>query len=179
MNPDRVVSHLALVDDYNVFPVSDLSQPAAQAFGTASLDDAALLDAYSSAVVSAAEKVSPSVVKIDVTQSAGRSRSGEPRERQGGGSGFVFTPDGLILTNSHVVHDAKRIDGSIADGRRFPVGEPGARRRFPRKLQVHVVMCRQTGLVDHRPIGGNSHQLDEVSDRFPLPMAASKEDWAT
>jgi S1-C subfamily serine protease len=84
------------------------------------LPDAALLDAYSKAVVSAAEKVSPSVVKIDVTQSAGRTRSGEPRERQGGGSGFVFTPDGLILTNSHVVHDAKRIDVSLADGRHFP-----------------------------------------------------------
>ena len=88
--------------------------------GPAKFDDAALLDAYSTAVVGAAEKVSPSVVKIDVTQSAGRSRSGEPRERQGGGSGFVFTPDGLILTNSHVVHDAKRIDVSLADGRRFP-----------------------------------------------------------
>ncbi len=108
------------MNEYNIFPLSDLSQPAPQTLGTAQLDDAALLDAYSAAVVSAAEKVSPSVVKIDVTQSAGRSRSGEPRERQGGGSGFVFTPDGLILTNSHVVHDAKRIDVSLADGRRLP-----------------------------------------------------------
>jgi S1-C subfamily serine protease len=82
-------------------------------------NDSALLDAYSQAVVSAAEKISPSVVKIDVAQ-AGRSRSGEPRERQGGGSGFVFTPDGLVLTNSHVVHEATRIDVSLADGRRFP-----------------------------------------------------------
>jgi len=84
------------------------------------LDDTVLLDAYSTAVVGAAEKVSSSVAKIDVVQVAGRSRSGEPQERQGGGSGFVFTPDGLILTNSHVVHDAKRIDVSLADGRRFP-----------------------------------------------------------
>jgi S1-C subfamily serine protease len=84
----------------------------------ASLNDAPLLDAYSSAVVGAAEKISPSVVKIDVTQ-AGRSRSGEPSDRQGGGSGFVFTPDGLILTNSHVVHDAKKIQVHLADGRHF------------------------------------------------------------
>ncbi len=104
----------------NILPVSDSSASAAQPLGTGGVPDAALLDAYSKAVVSAAEKVSPSVVKIDVTQSAGRSRSGEPRERQGGGSGFVFTPDGLILTNSHVVHDAKRIDVSLADGQRFP-----------------------------------------------------------
>jgi S1-C subfamily serine protease len=81
--------------------------------------DSALLDAYSQAVVTAAEKISPSVVKIDVAQAA-RNRSGEPRERQGGGSGFVFTPDGLILTNSHVVHDATRIHVSFSDGRHFP-----------------------------------------------------------
>jgi S1-C subfamily serine protease len=104
----------------NLIPVSDSSESAMQPLDARVLPDAALLDAYSKAVVSAAEKVSPSVVKIDVTQSAGRTRSGEPRERQGGGSGFVFTPDGLILTNSHVVHDAKRIDVSLADGRHFP-----------------------------------------------------------
>lgn len=104
----------------NIFPVSDSSESAVQPLSAGRLDDSGLLDAYSRAVVSAAEKVSPSVVKIDVTQSAGRTRSGEPRERQGGGSGFVFTPDGLILTNSHVVHDAKKIDVSLADGRRFP-----------------------------------------------------------
>jgi S1-C subfamily serine protease len=82
--------------------------------------DASLLDAYSTAVTGAVERMSPSVVNIEVHQSAGRTRSGEPRERQGGGSGFVFTPDGLILTNSHVVHDAVRIAVTLADGRRMP-----------------------------------------------------------
>ncbi len=60
--------------------------------GLGTPDDSVLLDAYSRAVIAAAETISPSVVKIDVAQTAGRSRSGEPRERQGGGSGFVFTP---------------------------------------------------------------------------------------
>jgi len=82
--------------------------------------DDSLLDAYSTAVTGAVERMSPSVVNIEVHQSAGRTRSGEPRERRGGGSGFVFTPDGLILTNSHVVHEAVRIAVTLADGRRMP-----------------------------------------------------------
>src|SRR5271166_4169308 len=84
-----------------------------------------LLDAYSRAVTGAVERVSPSVVNIEVHQSSGRTRSGEPRERRGGGSGFVFTPDGLILTNSHVVHDARRIEVTMADGRRAPAHTVG------------------------------------------------------
>lgn len=75
------------------------SDPAFSPGVTRPLNDTPLLDAYSQAVVSTAEKISPSVVKIEVAQ-AGRSRSGEPRERQGGGSGFVFAPDGLILTTA-------------------------------------------------------------------------------
>jgi S1-C subfamily serine protease len=86
--------------------------------------DAPLLDAYSTAVTSAVDRISPSVVNIEVhinaQQNAGRTRSGEPRERRGGGSGFVFTPDGLILTNSHVVHDAAKIAVTTTDGRHMP-----------------------------------------------------------
>jgi S1-C subfamily serine protease len=103
----------------SVSPLADYSQVIAQPAEVSIPNDAPLLDAYSRAVVDVAEAISPSVVKIDVAQ-AGKSRSGEPRERQGGGSGFVFTPDGLVLTNSHVVHAATRIDVSLPDGQRFP-----------------------------------------------------------
>jgi S1-C subfamily serine protease len=100
-----------------------------------------LLDAYSTAVTGAVERMSPSVVNIEVHQSTGRTRSGEPRERQGGGSGFVFTPDGLILTNSHVVHDAVRIAVTLADGRRMPAtvigDDPGSDLAVIRLDQPH------------------------------------------
>src|SRR6202453_2168087 len=92
------------------------------------VDDLTLLDAYSRAVTGAVERISPSVVNIEVHQSlpeTGRARAGEPRERRGGGSGFIFTPDGLILTNSHVVHDARRIEVTMTDGRRMPASAIG------------------------------------------------------
>src|ERR1700757_409593 len=81
-------------------------------------DDSELLDAYSRTVVSAVARVAPAVVNIDVKQSVS-SRRGE-RELSGNGSGFVITPDGFVLTNSHVVHDASAITVNLPDGREFP-----------------------------------------------------------
>src|SRR5712664_3737425 len=89
-------------------------QPASPARGES---DAALLDAYSSSVVAASERVGPAVVHVEVAQ-APRSGEGET-ERRGSGSGFVFTPDGFILTNSHVVHGARSIQVSFADDASF------------------------------------------------------------
>ena len=78
-----------------------------------SVEDAELLDAYSRAVVGAVDVVAPAVVRIE-------------RDAASAGSGFLFTPDGMILTNSHVVHGARRLDATLMDGTRHraqPVGE--------------------------------------------------------
>lgn len=93
-------------------------------FSPHSIDEGALLDAYSQAVIRVAEQVSPSVVNIEVYQTqphqgrANNRRAGNPAETRGNGSGFVITPDGYILTNSHVVHHATRIEVTLADGRK-------------------------------------------------------------
>jgi len=79
-------------------------------------DDGVLLDAYSQAVMRAVEIVAPSVVRIEITRTQ-QTRRG-PIEGGGGGSGFIISPDGLLLTNSHVVHDARSIGVVLSDGRR-------------------------------------------------------------
>src|SRR6266700_484303 len=80
------------------------------------LDDSDLLDNYSRAVTQAVERVSGSLVKIDVQSARRANRAGQ----EGSGSGFVFTPDGLVLTNSHVVHRASKISLTFTDGRQLP-----------------------------------------------------------
>jgi S1-C subfamily serine protease len=76
------------------------------------VDDAELLDAYSRAVTAAVDAVGPAVVRIEM--------------RGGGGSGVIFTPDGLVLTNSHVVERGARVRITLPDGRSM-AGEPVGR----------------------------------------------------
>ena len=101
-----------------------VSNQSSQSTGAASFilqSDDDLLDAYSAAVTAAAERVSPSVVNVEIRQRPDNRQPSpsRPMELRGSGSGFVFTPDGFILTNSHVVHRASRLGVTLPDGRSF------------------------------------------------------------
>ncbi len=111
--------------------------------------DTQALDAYSYAVTTAAERVGPAVVRIDIEngerQSRRPGRYAPPAESGGGlGSGFIFASDGQILTNAHVVERARRIQVTLADGRKFDAGLVGSDR------DVDVAVLRIG--ADHLPV---------------------------
>jgi S1-C subfamily serine protease len=95
--------------DFPLTEITDTTTAEAMPASRASADDAPLFDAYSRAVVGAVDLVSPAVVHLQVMAADGRSR--------GSGSGVVVAPDGLILTNSHVVHGAGTLGVTTVDGR--------------------------------------------------------------
>lgn len=83
--------------------------------------DDALLDAYSRTVVQVARRVSDAVVQIRVSKSPKPTRNGRPQRGGGGaGSGFIISSDGFIVTNSHVVNGAEKIEVNLQDGRLLP-----------------------------------------------------------
>jgi len=98
INPNNGESHKPYATDIEISP------------------DHELLDAYSKAVIGAAKKVSPSVVNIEIEGKINPGNRLQPETRRGSGSGFVFTPDGFILTNSHVVHNMISIYVTLPDG---------------------------------------------------------------
>jgi S1-C subfamily serine protease len=84
-------------------------------------EDEILLDAYSQAVVGAAEKVSPAVVHIQVQKkvTTRRRQRNLDQLQPGAGSGFIISPEGFVVTNSHVVIGASKISVNLPDGRIF------------------------------------------------------------
>jgi S1-C subfamily serine protease len=108
----------------NYSPPADADRTAA----SPAEDDARLLDAYSEAVTGVVDRVGPTVVHVRVRKNTRRRRQGRPGE-EGSGSGFIITPDGYTVTNSHVVEETDNIEVILADGNSYKaelVGEDPA-----------------------------------------------------
>src|SRR5215469_16445786 len=107
--------------------------------------DVQALDAYSRSVTAAAERVGPAVVRIDLEHEERRSGPyNMPREYGGVGSGFIFASDGQILTNAHVVANARRVKVTLADGRTFDASLVGS------ESGVDIALLRIG--ADHLPV---------------------------
>lgn len=99
----------------NIVPMSS-GAANQRAEGVLTPDDSFLHDAYSQTVIRAVDTVRPAVVNLEVNYAI-KDRRGNSSTRRGGGSGFIFTPDGYIFTNSHVVRHAESIVVTLYDGR--------------------------------------------------------------
>jgi serine protease Do len=107
--------------------------------------DEQALDAYSRSVMTAAERVGPAVVRIDLEHEGRRSGPyTRSREYGGVGSGFIFASDGQILTNAHVVANARRVKVTLADGRTFDASVVGS------EPDVDIALLRIG--ADHLPV---------------------------
>jgi S1-C subfamily serine protease len=132
-------------------------------------DDSPLLDAYSGAVIGALERVAPAVAFIEVQHGAARSKG--RRSSHGSGSGFLFTPDGYLLTNSHVVQGADRITVRLNDDTRFSADVVG---NDP-DSDLAVLRIGSTAALPYAEFGDSSRvRVGQVAIAIGNPLGYSK-----
>ena len=119
--------------------------------------DAQVFDAYSRSVITAAERVGPAVVRIDLEHEGRRSGPyNMPREYGGVGSGFIFASDGQILTNAHVVANARRVKVTLADGARLtPAWWAASQTSILLSYELAPITCRWQNWAADRCASGS------------------------
>src|SRR4051812_25721209 len=139
--------------DFQFTPTQDGDGASKQQAGTSrplnrpTAGDADLLDAYSQAVIHVVETVSPAVISVSARDAKGRG---------GGGSGFIVTPDGYAITNSHVVDDRPKLEAETAEGDRLRaeiVGDDPATDLAVVRLAASGLPCAQLGDSDALRVG--------------------------
>jgi len=160
---------MPLNDDLNDDQKSpDDAQPA----GGAAPEDDFLLDAYSGAVIGALERVSPAVAFIE-TQGAARggAQRGRRSAARGSGSGFLFTPDGYLLTNSHVVHGSEEITVRLNDDTRYGADLVGS----DPDSDLAVLRIGSPGALPYVEFGDSSRlRVGQVAIAIGNPLGFSK-----
>jgi S1-C subfamily serine protease len=136
-----------------------------------SVHDASLLDAYSGAVIGALERVAPAVTFIEVAHGAPPAGRGARRAARGSGSGFLFTPDGYLLTNSHVVHGAERISVRLNDDTHFDADLVGD----DPDSDLAVLRIGSPATLPYVEFGDSSHlKVGQVAIAIGNPLGYSK-----
>ena len=138
-------------------------EPQKNAAAPALPDDADLLDAYSQAVTTVVDKYGPAVVSIN----AGNKVQGPGGELQGSGSGVAITPDGYILTNSHVVNGAAKIEILLIDGQSIDaslVGQDPA-------TDLALIQAHSADVVPHADLAsGNALRVGQLVIAMGNPL---------
>ncbi len=141
--------------------------------------DEYLLDAYSHTVSTVVEHIGHSVAAVQTSPEAPKAGAGKRPEPAGAGSGFLFTPDGYVLTNSHVVRAGRQRESSgsphsrwrvsLADGREFEarwVGDDP-----DTDLAVLHIDARSQGPLLHAPLGtSKTLRRGEIAIAIGNPM---------
>jgi S1-C subfamily serine protease len=126
---------------------SPADAPPVEAPAQPTFTDGELLESYSQTVTRAVAKIGPAVVNIRVHKTGREGQRGQ--EAGGSGSGFVIAPDGFILTNSHVVHGADKLEVTLADGQVFPASLVGE----DPETDLAVVRISASGQLSHAHLG--------------------------
>ena len=138
----RASSTFDLVPVFHPSPLRD-----ADVVSPSPVDESAVFDAYSRAVMRAVDTVAPSVVSVHVKVQDRRGRVGE-----GAGSGVLFTPDGFALTNAHVVENAVAVRVTLGDGGERPASVVGVDPDTDLAV-IHILRAEHDGDLPHARLG--------------------------